>query len=133
VVELVLGAGRAAEALALYREALQGGLLWPWHAREAGVMDFHSFSREVAEVATYDVLLRRLLHADDCREDLVVVTGRGEVRGNLGRSSLQPVLIEALRDELGLDVAVDAENPGRLRVTAASLQRLAEAWGCQVA
>mmetsp|Transcript_22893 Transcript_22893/g.72018 ORF Transcript_22893/g.72018 Transcript_22893/m.72018 type:complete len:369 (-) Transcript_22893:77-1183(-) len=122
-VRVLLAAGHLPEGMALFREAVERGLVDVRHEWESGVLDLHDLSLEAAEAAVCDELLRRS-HAGNVRRDLVVVTGRGS-HSPRGHSVVQTTVLGMLREEAGLDAMVDSRVAGRVRVKAGSLWRFA--------
>eukprot|EP00927_Polykrikos_kofoidii_P026880 TRINITY_DN23860_c0_g1_i1.p1 TRINITY_DN23860_c0_g1~~TRINITY_DN23860_c0_g1_i1.p1 ORF type:complete len:701 (+),score=98.35 TRINITY_DN23860_c0_g1_i1:79-2181(+) len=133
-VALVLfDAGRVAEALSIFWEAVDRGLVNLWLSQEPGVVDLHNHTAASARLALLAVLAHRLsgakrdayLHRGDhvsTREgDLIVVVGRGS-HSPAEESVLRLQMLALLRDELGLHAYESRTNPGRIRVPYSSFQ-----------
>lgn len=124
-IAALLETDRDLEALTVYREAHEAGIVNAWDASELGVLDLHRLgccSADVAMLAVCEAVLQ-LSHDGRPTSDLVIITGRGS-RSRDASPVLLPAVKALLIEELKLDASEVPRNPGRLLVTAASMRQL---------
>ncbi|CAE8626606.1 unnamed protein product, partial [Polarella glacialis] len=114
-----------AQAIALYREACDRGVLSHWSTSHAGVVDLHRLPVEVAKLAVCTVLLDTLTGVGPTGSsagagDLKIVVGRGN-HSEGGLAKVGPAVVEFLRDELGLPVRQAPHGAGALHIPGALL------------
>lgn len=116
-------------AESIYTDAIRDGVVSPWKRRHDNdgklriMMDLHQFSAPMAKIAIrsyMDSLLspRRKVYG---KGDAVFIVGKG--KRSEERPVLMPTILRLFREEFRIDVTVDKNNTGRVRLSKESIER----------
>ncbi|KAL9179337.1 hypothetical protein ACHAXT_008627 [Thalassiosira profunda] len=117
----------------IYNDALRKNILSPWKRRRDSdgslrqMLDLHQFSGPMAKIAVRSYMEYILTSATMKQRglaDTVIIVGKG--KGSEEAPVLMPTILSLLREEFGVDAAIDSHNSGRIRVPSDSVMKYIE-------